>query len=86
MSSVNIPLCALSELSSGELRLYAYMKHYCGDSLYFEFSKKVWKSNGYKIYTNQNQFYKDRDALIKKGYIEHIKDGKGYCSTYRILK
>lgn len=41
----------------------------------FNMNKSMWKDL-YGIYTNEGQFYKDRDLLIKYGFIEIIENGK----------
>lgn len=84
INGVEIPYCVLEQLTPNELRLYAYMKYHAGKSMYFEFPKSVYTDRGYAIYKNTSQFYKDRNSLIKKGILEHIKGI--YCSEYRILK
>lgn len=45
------------------------------DNKYFFFSEYYWKTK-YKLYTNKNQFYKDRDALIEHGFIRIASNGK----------
>lgn len=41
----------------------------------FTMNKSKWK-NLYHLYTNESQFYKDRDLLVKYGFIEIIENGK----------
>ena len=46
---------------------------------YFYFNKGMWKKgyeNSYELYSNQNQFYKDRDMLIENGFIETAQRGQ----------
>lgn len=50
------------------------VEHPDGDINKFWFNKDRYK-NQYKLYSNDNQFYKDRDELIKKGFIEQVKGG-----------
>ncbi len=38
-------------------------------------NKSKWKDL-YHLYTNESQFYKDRDLLVKYGFIEIIENGK----------
>ena len=38
----------------------------------FYFNKAMWKKT-YQLYTNQSQFYKDRDLLVENGFIEIIE-------------
>lgn len=65
-------------LSKNQRTLYLYMKmqyngkenpKYIGESnKSFYFNKHLWKDK-YKLYTNTRQFQRDRDELIKKGFI-----------------
>ena len=41
----------------------------------FYFNQKLWYEE-YGLYSNLKSFYKDRDALIKNGFIETIESGK----------
>ena len=41
----------------------------------FYFNKGMWKER-YGLYTNQKSFYKDRDVLIEKGFIEIFENGQ----------
>ncbi|MCH5299011.1 MAG: hypothetical protein J1E96_04525 [Ruminococcus sp.] len=40
----------------------------------FYFNRSIYKKK-YGLYSNDNQFYRDRDALIKKGFIIQVKGG-----------
>ena len=42
---------------------------------YFYFNKAMWKEV-YPLYTNQGQFYKDRDSLVENGFIEIVERGQ----------
>ncbi len=50
------------------------VEHPDGDINKFWFNRKIYKDK-YGLYSNDNQFYKDRDELIKKGFIEQVKGG-----------
>lgn len=74
---------AWENLTNNARVLYLYMKlQYYGQKAipdreqeYFYFNKGMWKTT-YKLYTNQNQFYKDRNLLIENGFIEIEQNGK----------
>ena len=53
---------------------YAEKKKPNNNSLQFTMNKSKWNSM-YKIYTNQNQFYKDMGMLIEHGFIKCIENG-----------
>ena len=76
--------CYLHELTATELKLFLAMKWYGWKSLYFEFPQSVWKDE-MKLYTNRNQFYKNRNSLVEKQYIEYLP-GNRVPNEYRILK
>ena len=74
---------AWRELTPNAMRLYLYMKLQlygqksltdCGEE-YFYFNKAMWHDT-YHIYTNQAQFYKDRDMLVSNGFIEIVERGQ----------
>ena len=74
---------AWQNLTSNAIRLYLYMKLQLygqksipeqGEECFY-FNKAMWK-NTYQLYTNQAQFYKDRDLLVKNGFIEIIEHGQ----------
>lgn len=74
---------AWQKLTNNAKNLYLYMKL----QLYgqkpiadqekecFYFNKSMWKDT-YKLYTNQNQFYKDRNLLVENGFIEIVEQGQ----------
>lgn len=74
---------AWENLTNNARVLYLYMKlQYYGQKTIadreqecFYFNKAMWKTT-YKLYSNQNQFYKDRDLLIENGFIEIEQHGK----------
>lgn len=74
---------AWRNLTPNAIRLYLYMKLqlYGQKSIsgygeeYFYFNKAMWRDT-YPIYTNQAQFYKDRDLLVKNGFIEIVEHGQ----------
>lgn len=61
--------------------LYVYMKmrYYCSShpgkiNEQFYFNKHLWHDE-YNLYKNANSFYKDRDALVEKGFIDIVERG-----------
>lgn len=69
---------AWKELTNNARVLYIYMKlQYYGQKPinemedYFYFNKAMYTKT-YKLYTNVGQFYKDRDLLVKNGFIEIV--------------
>ena len=70
-------------LTSNAIRLYLFMKlqYYGQKNLpnmpqeYFYFNRAMYKET-YKLYTNNSQFFKDKDLLVKLGFIETIESGK----------
>ena len=74
---------AWRNLSKNARDLYVHMKaqYYaqpdiegCPDGCFY-FNRGMWQED-YKLYKNQNQFYKDRDLLVKHGFIEIYQNGK----------
>jgi hypothetical protein len=74
---------AFASLSAPQVRLYLFCKlqYYSqktkpnDDNTCFYFNQSKWKSQ-YKLYSNNNSFYKDMRALIEKGFIKKIESGK----------
>lgn len=74
---------AYMDLSKNAMVLYQYMKlQYYGAkglpghaSTDFVFNKALYTKT-YQLYTNPNQFRKDRDSLIEHGFIEYVECGK----------
>lgn len=50
------------------------VKHPDNDPNKFYFNKRIY-SEKYGLYSNDRQFYKDRDELIKKGFIKQVVGG-----------
>lgn len=82
---------AFKALTKGQRLLYVYMKKmYYGhrrpikdDPLSFTFNQCKWIKDkkhtnkyGFELYSNKNQFYKDRDALVNHGFIEIVENNK----------
>ena len=74
---------AWQKLTANAMRLYLYMKLQlygqkslpdCGEECFY-FNKAMWHDT-YHIYTNQAQFYKDRDMLVSNGFIEIVERGQ----------
>lgn len=69
------------ELSKGQRLLYVYMKsQYFGAKSHpdniqerFYFNQNLYQ-NGFRLYSNKEQFRKDRDALIRHGFIKCVED------------
>ena len=85
-ASIYIPMMqskAWANLKNGARVLYLYMKaQYRGQKnladhpeIDFEFSQGLAK-NVYHLYTNMEQFRKDRDSLIENGFIEVVENGR----------
>lgn len=81
LNMINSP--AFKDLSYRQQLLYFYMKiqFYQKDSkkpngkhLQFYFNRGLYKNN-LKLYSNDEQFRKDRDALIEHGFIVCVQDG-----------
>ena len=73
---------AWGQLSNNARVLYLYMKMQLfggkRDGLpegQFYFNRSTYTKT-YRLYSNQNQFYKDRDLLIAYGFIDMIESGK----------
>lgn len=74
---------AWRKLTKPQQILYVYMRlQFYGNNqvpgkpqIYFYFNQTLWK-NTYKLYTNLQSFYRDRDALIEHGFIEMLESGK----------
>lgn len=75
---------AFLSLTKSQKLLYIYMKrlyyngsdksHPNGDREQFYFNRALYRDK-YKLYTNDESFRKDRDALIEKGFIICVEDG-----------
>lgn len=76
---------AFKSLSKKQRLLYVYMKmEYYGQPNknrpdknkleLFYFNRGIYK-NKYELYTNDGSFYRDRDALIEKGFIDCVRNG-----------
>lgn len=81
LDMVNSP--AFKDLSYKQQLLYFYMKtQFCqkdskkpnGKHLQFYFNRGLYK-NTLELYSNDGQFRKDRDALIKHGFIICVENG-----------
>ncbi len=80
-------------LTASAIRLYLFMKlqYYGQKSIpsqaqeYFYFNRAMYKET-YKLYTNNSQFYKDKDLLVKQGFIEVVESGRNTRtkSIYRL--
>ena len=74
---------AWSNLTNNARVLYMFMKlQYYGQKTIpdreqecFYFNKAMFMKT-YQLYTNTNQFYKDRKLLIENGFIETVENGK----------
>ncbi len=80
---------AWKSLSKGAQNLYLYMKsqyygvatkgHPDGDSTKFHFNKCLYVNqygaNGTALYNNDSTFRKNRDELVKNGFIRVVSDG-----------
>lgn len=74
---------AFMSLTGQQAKLYVYMKlQFYGqkikpndDKTCLFFNQSKWKTQ-YKLYTNNNYFYRDIKALIEKGFIKKIESGK----------
>lgn len=74
---------AWKKLTKPQQVLYLYMKlQFYGANqvedmpqIYFHFNQTLWKKT-YGLYTNTTSFYKDRDALIKHGFVEMVESGR----------
>ena len=76
---------AFQSLSHNQQLLYVYMsdcyipttkvEHPYNNASYFFFNRDLYQRK-YGLYTNDRQFRKDRDELIKKGFIEEVESGK----------
>ena len=59
--------------------LDSFGQQYRTDPTVFTFNRSKWKKGiegSYDLYSNQNQFYKDMDSLIKHGFIDCVICGK----------
>lgn len=89
---------AFRDLTMNQRALYMYMKDqkYAqkrkpieGDDTTFYFNQCKWLKGGahsYDLYSNKDQFYKDRDTLVSHGFIEIVENNKNQrCSNvYRL--
>lgn len=72
---------AFLSLKKSQRCLYLYMRMQQGyvkelEYNQFYFNQYLWLEK-YKLYSNEKTFYKDRDALISKGFIKIAKDENG---------
>lgn len=79
---------AFMDLTTNQRLLYVYMKacYYGqkrkpveGDRTAFTFNQCTWiKGNeyGFCIYSNRNQFYRDRNALVSHGFIDVVESNR----------
>ncbi len=64
------------QLSNGARNLYTFMRlQYDGINDSFNFNRAIY-TKVYPLYSNRNQFYKDRDQLVEVGFIEIVEHGK----------
>lgn len=89
---------AWKDLKSGAQTLYLHMKSqkYAqkdkpikDDETAFRFNRCKWikgKPYSYGLYSNEKQFYKDRDALIEHGFITVVERNKNQrtANVYRL--